>query len=123
MDEQQQRAQKTIDLANEVLRSIRAEPPAPKRALTTMEFIEVIRPGILELQEKGYTINQIADMVADKAKFPLSAATLKNCLQRAKAKAGTRKTKKTRTAKVAPAPITETQEAITTAPEAEGQGA
>ncbi len=116
MDDQEERrrAQPTIDRALEILNRWDTKPPAPKRHLSKKEFVKALASGVKALQDKGYTLVEIAGFLRDEEHYEIAPATLKNYLQRAKT-TGAKNPRRTKAKASTPGPTTDAAAATTPA--------
>lgn len=81
---------KTIDMAKveEIAKTLQAAPKLPpgERVLTTREAVAKLTPQIRGMQRRGYTLDQVAE-VLKKQGLALKVATLKGYLRPRRRKA------------------------------------
>jgi len=77
----------TVESANWLLAELRAIPPKDpaKRKLDKQRMVSLLAGEILALQERGYTIEEVAESLRGRG-LAITTPTLKNYLQRAKSK-------------------------------------
>lgn len=75
----------TVEQVEAIAAKLRALPPADNksRVISKQESIKMLTSEIAELRDRGYTLEQIAEMLTSE-KLDIGAPTLKSYLQRSK---------------------------------------
>lgn len=75
----------TVEMMDAIAKKLRDMPPVEKKhqGYSKQEAVRVIAAEIIEMQNRGYTLQQIAEILKGDG-FILSTPTLKSYLQRAK---------------------------------------
>ena len=75
----------TVEQVEAIAAKLRALPPADNksRVISKQESIKMLTGEIAELRDRGYTLEQIAEMLTSE-KLDIGAPTLKSYLQRSK---------------------------------------
>lgn len=107
----------TVEKVEKVADKLRSLPPAPenkKREVSKQEAVKILADEITSLQKRGYTIEQIAELMRGEG-LDFATPSLRSYLQRAKQKKRVRKSKDT---KATATQVSQTKKDIPPAPPA-----